>query len=61
MLKVFWDIATVVGLYCITMFAFGVGLVSIFGLYDEKTTEFSDFEQTFKRLFWIIFDPGMLL
>ncbi len=31
--NVIWDIMSVMGAYLITMFAFGVGLVSIFGLY----------------------------
>ena len=30
----------------------------MFGLYDDEAIRFSDFEQTFKTLFWIIFDPG---
>ena len=35
-----------------------VGLVSIFGFYDDEETRFPNFKSTFKRLFWIIFDPG---
>ena len=42
----------------ITVFAFGVGLVSIFGIYEDDRTHFSGFEKAFKTLFWIIFDPG---
>jgi hypothetical protein len=42
----------------ITVFAFGVGLVSIFGIYEDEQSHFSGFEKAFKRLFWIIFDPG---
>lgn len=39
------------------MLAFSVGLVSIFGVFGE-CTQFSNFESTSKKLFWIIFDPG---
>ena len=46
------------GLYLITMLAFSVGLVSIFGVFCEKLTRFYTFESAFKKLFWIIFDPG---
>ena len=42
--------------YCIAVLGFGVALVSIFGPYDHE--HFGDFEKTFKRLFWILFDPG---
>ena len=57
--NVFWDILSVMGAFVITVFAFGVGLVSIFGVYgEEKVGHFSDFESAFKTLFWIIFDPG---
>ena len=59
--QVVWDIAAIVGLYLITMFSFCVGLVSIFGLYHGDATKFSGFEQTFKTLFWIIFDPGSFI
>ena len=47
----------VIGSYFITMLAFSVGLVSIFGVFGE-CTQFSNFESTSKKLFWIIFDPG---
>ena len=58
--QVFWDVATIIILYMVTMFSFSIGLVSIFGLYHENAVKFSGFEQTFKTLSWIIFDPGIL-
>uniref|UniRef100_A0A0K2VDJ3 Short transient receptor potential channel 7like [Metaseiulus occidentalis] n=1 Tax=Lepeophtheirus salmonis TaxID=72036 RepID=A0A0K2VDJ3_LEPSM len=59
MRHVVWDILTVVGSYLISVIAFAVGLVSIFGVYsDESVEHFSDFVSAFKTLFWIIFDPG---
>jgi hypothetical protein len=56
--NVFWDICSVMGSFFITMLAFSVGLVAIFGTFDDEYTQFSSFENAFKRLFWIIFDPG---
>ena len=55
--NVFWDIISIMASYFITLVAFGVGLRSVFGPYEEDTN-FSNFASTFKRLFWIIFDPG---
>ena len=52
-----WFLIAVIGSYFITMLAFSVGLVSIFGVFGE-CTQFSNFESTSKKLFWIIFDPG---
>ena len=46
------------GSYFITMLAFSVGLVSIFGRCADDQTRFPNFKSAFKRLFWIIFDPG---
>lgn len=59
MKNVFWDILSIMGSYFIIMLAFSVGLVSIFGFYDEsRNPHFHNFESTLKRLFWIMFDPG---
>ena len=55
---VFWDILSIMGSYFITMLAFSVGLVSIFGRCADDHTKFPNFKSAFKRLFWIIFDPG---
>ena len=55
---VIWDILSIMGSYVITMLAFSVGLVSVFGRCPDDHTYFSNFESAFKRLFWIIFDPG---
>ena len=54
--QVFWDIATMVICYLIAALGFGVALVSIFGPYKHE--HFGKFQSTFKRLFWILFDPG---
>lgn len=48
--NVFWDILSVMGSYVITVFAFGVGLVSIFGIYEDDVNHFSTFESAFKTL-----------
>ena len=56
--NVFWDILSIMGSYFITMLAFSVGLVSVFGVYHDSQTHFSNFQSSLKRLFWIIFDPG---
>ena len=58
MQNVIWDIMSIIGSFFITVFAFGVGLVSIFGIFEDDATHFSDFDNAFKTLFWIIFDPG---
>ena len=56
---VMWDVTTVFGSYLIAVLSFGVGLVAIFGVYEDSQIEhFSDFSNTFKTLFWVIFDPG---
>ncbi len=46
------------GSFIIAVFAFGVGLVAVFGMFEDEQTHFSDFGNAFKTLFWIIFDPG---
>ncbi len=57
--SVVWDILSVIGSFSIAVFAFGVGLVSVFGIFREgEFDHFDDFHSTFKTLFWIIFDPG---
>lgn len=56
--NVIWDVLTVMTSYLVTVFAFGVGLVSIFGIHEEGAQHFSTFQSAFKTLFWIIFDPG---
>jgi len=56
--QVVWDIISVMGTYFIAVVAFGVGLVSVFGVYPDEASQFSNFKEAFKRLFWIIFDPG---
>eukprot|EP00095_Tigriopus_kingsejongensis_P008164 maker-scaffold735_size104922-snap-gene-0.26 protein:Tk08164 transcript:maker-scaffold735_size104922-snap-gene-0.26-mRNA-1 annotation:"short transient receptor potential channel 7-like" len=56
--NVFWDILSIVGSFLVTVFAFAVGLVSVFGIFDDNQTRFSDFTSATKTLFWVIFDPG---
>lgn len=56
--NVFWDILSIVGSFLVTVFAFAVGLVSVFGIFNDDQTRFSDFTSATKTLFWIIFDPG---
>ena len=57
--KVVWDIISIVGSFFIALFAFGVGLVSVYGIYADKVdNKFENFSAAFKTLFWIIFDPG---
>lgn len=58
--SVMWDIMSIIGSFLIAVFAFGVGLVSVFGIFQEEGAfeHFDDFKSTFKTLFWIIMDPG---
>ncbi len=58
--SVVWDIMSIIGSFLIAVVAFGVGLVSVFGIYKDMGAfeHFDDFHSTFKSLFWIIFDPG---
>jgi len=56
--SVIWDVLSVLGSYLIVALAFGIGLVAVFGVFEDSATHFKDLQSAFKTLFWILFDPG---
>ena len=53
-----WTCFRMVICYVVAMLGFGVALVSIFKPYEQE--HFGAFEAAFKRMFWILFDPGVV-